>query len=109
MQLSKPFQSLTWKGYEFLKLLFQPADFFTKLNVVHPAETQMTALRERLGEERLRTSKATLQGDALGVCSGEHRFTRLAMGKLQPLHLRASVGTTWIELLGVGKAEVSLL
>lgn len=59
VQLSEALQSLTWKSYEFLKLLFQPADFFTKLNVIHPAETQVKPLRERLGGERLKTFRAT--------------------------------------------------
>lgn len=38
-------QSLTRKGKELLKLLFQPADFFAELNVIHPAETQMESGR----------------------------------------------------------------
>lgn len=38
-------QSLTRKDKELLKLLFQPADFFAELNVIHPAETQMKPWR----------------------------------------------------------------
>lgn len=52
-QLSGALQSRTWKRDELLELLFQPADFLTKLNVIHPAETQ----REPLREERVTSSR----------------------------------------------------
>jgi len=59
LQRSEVLQSLTWKGYEFLKLLFQPADFFAQLNVIHPAKTQTKPLRERLAEQKFKASRAT--------------------------------------------------
>lgn len=105
VQLFEVLQSLTWKGYQFLKLLFQPADFFAKLNVIHPAETQMKPLRETLGEERCKTSRAKPstcpQCPRWGaqICPPSH-------GNRQPLHLRAAFAAKWVVSPAVGKAKV---
>lgn len=108
-QLPQALQSLTWKSYEFLKLLLQPADFFTQLNVIHPAETQTKPLRERPGEERFQTSSAntqpTVEGKALSAHSGERRFTCLPPRNSCTLHLRAFVGATWVVPVVVGKVS----
>lgn len=88
LQLSEPSQSRTWKGYEFLKLLFQPADFFAKLNVIHPAKTQMKTAEEEKDWERKGSKPREQQpANALSARGGEHRFTCLLMGNGSPLRL----------------------
>lgn len=92
VQRSEALQSLTWKGYEFLKLLFQPADFLTKLNVIHPAETQMKPLRERPGEERFNTSRAT---------PSQHWKATHLVPVAESTDLPAFISELWLELHGL--------
>lgn len=59
--LSEAPQSLTGQGQEFLELRFQPADFLTKLDVVHPAETQTEPLRGKTGRGEVPNPRSNTQ------------------------------------------------
>lgn len=105
VQLFEVLQSLTWKGYQFLKLLFQPTDFFAKLNVIHPAETRMKPLRETLGEERCKTSRAKPNTCPQCPWWGAQIYLP-SHGNQQPLHLRAAFAAKRVVSPAVGKAKV---